>query len=146
MTSRMTVLTRALTAGALGALLLGTVSGCVQRPGIEQVDVPSWQATALPSAPGAVLGGSGKLLDRQPADSFLAHLEAGKYTFTMTCEGNGKTYFTLSVAGKEAADATSACNGNKDVVTVSLPAGDLSVKASTVDAPIIYAFQLVPKG
>jgi len=146
MMSRTPVLTRALTAGALGALLLGTVSGCVQRPGIEQVDVPSWQATALPSAPGLVLGGSGKLLNREPASTSLAHLQAGNYTLTMTCEGNGKTYFTLTVAGKEVADATSACNGNKDIVTLSLPAGDLDVRASTVDAPIIYAFQLTPKG
>jgi len=139
LTSRSLALTAAV-------LLLGAVSGCAQRTSVGQADVPSWQATALPADPQAALSGSGKLLDRNPAEAGHGTVAKGRYTITMTCEGNGKVFFELFSGGTSVGDATNACNGNKDRVDLNLPAGPLTVKASSVDVPTLYAFSLAPKG
>ncbi|MDP5227567.1 MULTISPECIES: hypothetical protein [Arthrobacter] len=144
MTTARSFTTRALAlSGAV--LLLGAAGGCAQRSTVGQADVPSWQATALPADPQAALSGSGKLLDRNPAEAGHGTVAAGRYTITMTCEGNGKVFFELFSGDKSVGDATNACNGNKDRVDLSLPAGPLTVKASSVDVPTLYAFSLAPK-
>ncbi|MFJ3958344.1 hypothetical protein [Arthrobacter sp. NPDC090010] len=129
----------------LGVLLIGAVGGCSQQPSIEKADVPSWQATALPADPQAALSGQGKLLDRNPADAGHGTVAAGNYSMTMTCAGNGKIYFEILSGGKTVGNATSACNGNKDRVDLTIPGGELTVRASSVDVPLLYAFSLVPK-
>jgi hypothetical protein len=70
---------------------------------------------------------------------------AGRYTLTATCEGGGKAFFEVSLDGRQLADAGAACNGSREItkITVATP-GAVEITTSSVDAPLIYAYQLVP--
>jgi len=140
-----TSLPRALSAVAAGALLLG-VAGCAQQVSVENADVPGWKATALPSASGTVAEDAGKLLNAQPVDR-TADVPAGTYTVTFVCEGGGKAFLAVRSAGKELADLGAACYGTRESVEITLAeAATLDIGASSVDAPLIYAYRLVSAG
>lgn len=141
---------------ALVGTLLMAVSGCSPAGSISDADVPAWQATALPEASGSALKGSGKILDRDPVVHGPQEVAAGNYTLSMVCDGGGKAFFEVSTVQKdgaagtgaartEIADAGAACNGSLERYRLRVPdSGRLDVTVSSVDAPLIYAFQLVP--
>lgn len=129
---------------AASALLL-VLPGCSSTISIENADVPAWKATALPSASDSVLEDAGKILNRDRIIREAATIPAGRYVLTATCEGGGKAFFAVSVDGKQIADAGAACNGSREITKLKVPkAGALEISASSVDAPLIYAYQLVP--
>ncbi|MCD4852457.1 hypothetical protein LN996_16705 [Arthrobacter sp. AK01] len=130
----------AITAGAL----LG-VSACQAPVNIADADVPAWKDKVLPAANGVVLEDSGKILNRDELVKEAPGVTAGTYTLTMACDGGGKAYFAVSSGGNKITDAAAACNGNLDVVKIKVPGtGALSISTSSVDAPLIYAYHLVP--
>lgn len=136
---------RALSWVAAAAALLA-VSGCGQQVSVENADVPAWQATALPSAAGTVAADSGKILNAQPR----AHTEdvpAGTYTLTLVCEGGGKAFLAVRSGGRELADLGAACYSTRESVKVTIAeSGPLEISASSVDAPLLYAYQLAAAG
>lgn len=126
------------------AVVLLTVAGCAQQLSVENSDVPAWQATALPSAGGTVADGAGKLLNGQPADRTAA-VPAGSYTVTFVCEGGGKAFLAVSSGGRQLLDLGAACYGTKETARlVVTDSGPLEFSASSVDVPLIFAYQLVP--
>ena len=132
------------TVAGAGALLL-VLPGCSPVVSIENADVPAWKATALPSAPGSVLEDAGKILNRDRIIQEAVTIPVGRYVLTATCEGGGKAFFAVSVDGKPIADAGAACNGSREITKLNVPqAGAVEISASSVDAPLIYAYQLVP--
>jgi hypothetical protein len=136
---------RALSVVVAAAVLLG-VSGCAQKLSVENADVPAWKATALPSASGIVAEDSGKILNALPVDH-TENVPAGKYTLTLVCDGGGKAFLAVRSGGKEIADLGAACYGTTESRKITLPeAGPLELSASSVDAPLIYAYQLVTAG
>ncbi|MHA7290986.1 hypothetical protein ACX80V_15220 [Arthrobacter sp. MDT3-24] len=138
-------LPRALSAVAAAAVLLG-VAGCAQQLSVENADVPAWKATAMPSASGIVAEDSGRILNAQPIDH-TENVPAGKYTLTLVCEGGGKAFLAVRSGGKELADLGAACHGAPESIKITLPeSGPLELSASSVDAPLIYAYQLVTAG
>jgi hypothetical protein len=111
---------------------------------VENADVPAWKATALPSASAIALEDAGKILNRDPRTKDAANLAPGRYTLTMTCDGGGKAFFAVSTGGKKLAEAGAACNGSRETARITLAtAGTVQISASSVDAPILYAYQLV---
>ncbi|MGR0159297.1 hypothetical protein [Paenarthrobacter nitroguajacolicus] len=125
------------------AAMLG-VCGCQGPVNIENADVPAWKEKVLPTANGVVLEDSGKILNRDPLVQESPNVPAGNYTLTMACDGGGKAYFAVSSGGNKVADAAAACNGSLDVVKIKVPAtGPLSISTSSVDAPLIFAYQVV---
>jgi hypothetical protein len=131
-------------AGAAAALAL---AGCSPVVSIENADVPQWQATALPSAPGAVIEDAGKILNRNRIIKEAADVPAGRYILTATCDGGGKAFFAVSLDGAMLADAGAACNGSRETTKITLSeAGTLEISASSVDAPLLYAYRLEPAG
>ncbi|MFF1382052.1 hypothetical protein ACFVWT_00655 [Arthrobacter sp. NPDC058288] len=134
---------RVLGTAAAGTCLLVAASACSSAVSIENADVPAWKATALPTASGTVLEDAGKILNRQPLVKDAADVPAGTYTLTMTCDGGGKAFFTVSAGGKTLAEAGAACNGSRESAKITVPsAGTVQVSASSVDAPLIYAYHL----
>ncbi|MDP9888800.1 hypothetical protein [Pseudarthrobacter enclensis] len=131
-----------LVATALGA----AVAGCAPVNSVENADVPKWRATAMPtSAPGVVLQDSGKILNRDPIVREAARVPAGKYMVTAVCEGTGKAFFAVSLDGKPVAEAGAACNGRQETTRITLPAaGRVQISGSSVDAPLLYAYQMAP--
>ncbi len=130
---------------AAAAVLLG-LSGCAQQLSVENADVPAWKATALPSASGLVAEDAGKILNAQPVDH-TENVPAGTYRLTLVCEGGGKAFLAVRSGGKELADLGAACYGTRESVKIALAeAGRLDLSASSVDAPLIYAYQLVSAG
>jgi hypothetical protein len=126
-------------------LTTGSITACSSAVSIENADVPAWKATALPSAAGVVLEDSGKILDRHVLSQDAANVQAGTYTLTMTCEGGGKAFFAVTQEGREIVDAGAACNGSLERAKVPLPgSGTVQISASSVDAPLIFAYQLTP--
>jgi hypothetical protein len=133
--------------GALVAAVLGlALTGCSGGTSVEKADVPKWRATALPSSPaGVVLQDSGKILNRDPIVREATKVPAGNYTLTAVCDGTGKAFFAVSLDGKAVTEAGAACNGRQESTRISLPAaGRVEVSASSVDAPLLYAYRLVP--
>lgn len=131
-------------AAAAGAAVVLAASACSPAGSIESADVDSWKATALPSASGVVLADAGKILNRDPI-ARDATVPAGEYTLTMTCDGGGKEFFDVSLDGKRLVEAGAACNGSRESARIKVPAaGRLTISASSVDAPLIFAYQLVP--
>ena len=119
------------------------LTGCSPVVSIENADVPQWQATALPSAPGAVIADAGKILNRDRIIREAAEVPAGRYILTATCEGGGKAFFAVSLGGEMLADAGAACNGSREITKITLPeAGTVEISTSSVDAPLIYAYRL----
>jgi hypothetical protein len=138
-------LPRALSAAAAAAVLLGA-SGCAQQLSVENADVPAWKATAMPSAGGVVAEDAGKILNAQPVDR-TEDVPAGTYTLTLVCEGGGKAFLAVRSSGKELADLGAACYGTRESVKLTLAEdGPLELSASSVDAPLLYAYQLVSAG
>lgn len=133
---------RALAAAAAAVLLVST--GCAPRLSVEDADVPAWKATAMPSASGIVAEASGKLLTAQPVDR-PEELPAGSYTLTLVCDGGGKTFLAVRSGGKQVADLGAACYGTPESAKVALVAdGPLEFSVSSVDAPVLYAYHVVP--
>jgi hypothetical protein len=61
----------------------------------------------------------------------------------MTCDGGGKAFFAVSLAGRPLTEAGAACNGSRETARITVPAaGELKLSTSSVDAPIIYAYHL----
>lgn len=132
------------TGAAAAAVLLGA-SSCSPAGSIESADVPAWKATALPSAGGIVLEDAGKILTRDPIVKDAASVPAGNYVLTISCDGGGKAFFAVTLGGKRLTEAGAACNSSRETANITVPqAGKLEVSASSVDAPLIYAYQLVP--
>jgi hypothetical protein len=128
---------------ATGVLL--AASACQQPVDIARADVSAWKKDALPAASGIVLEDSGKILDRNPIVKDSKNIAAGQYTLTMACDGGGKAFFAVSTGGQQIADAGAACNGSRENVKIKIPAaGAVSISTSSVDAPLIYAYQLAP--
>ncbi|NUT73210.1 hypothetical protein [Pseudarthrobacter sp. C4D7] len=156
MPSRLPVLLRARTAAAvvrrslpgtvLGAALCLAVAGCSPVKSVENANVPQWRATAMPSSPaGVVLQDSGKILNRDRIVQEAAMVPAGSYTLTAVCDGTGKAFFAVSLDGKAITEAGAACNGRQETAKVVLPAaGRVQISSSSVDAPLLYAYQLAP--
>jgi hypothetical protein len=143
--SRVPAVLRFLKTAAGTVALLLVLPGCSPLVSIENADVPAWKATALPSAPGSVLEDAGKILNRDRIIQEAVTIPAGRYVLTATCEGGGKAFFAVSVDGKPIADAGAACNGSREITRLNVPkAGAVEISASSVDAPLIYAYQLVP--
>ncbi|MGX9899947.1 hypothetical protein ACW0JT_08545 [Arthrobacter sp. SA17] len=118
------LLRRALAAAALTALTAGSITACASAVSIENADVPAWKATALPSATGAVLEDSGKILDRQALRQEAADVQAGVYTLTMTCEGGGKAFSpSPSRAGKSSTPGLPATEASSGPRSLSLKQG-----------------------
>jgi hypothetical protein len=121
------------------------LAACAPLVSIENADVPQWRATALPTAAGTVLADAGKILNRDRIIQEAANVPAGRYTLTATCEGGGKAFFAVSLNGAQLVDHGAACNGSKETTRITLPeAGTLNISTSSVDAPLIYAYHLVP--
>ncbi len=134
---------RRLFAAAAGAAVVLAASACSPAGSIESADVDAWRATALPSAGGSVLSDAGKILNRDPVAKEAA-VPAGTYTLTMTCDGGGKEFFAVSLEGRALTEAGAACNGSRETARIKVPAaGTLKISASSVDAPLIFAYQLV---
>ncbi|QOT22925.1 hypothetical protein [Paenarthrobacter sp. YJN-D] len=128
------------------AALLG-VSACQAPVNIQDADVPAWKEKVLPATSTGVLEDSGKILNRDPLVKESADVPAGNYTLTMACDGGGKAYFAVSSGGKKITDAAAACNASLDVVKIKVPGnGPVSISTSSVDAPLIFAYHLVPSG
>lgn len=143
LTRRPRAVRRALAAAAGAAVVLGA-SACSPAGSIESANVDSWKATALPSARGIVLADAGKILNRDPIAKD-ATVPAGSYTLTMSCDGGGKEFFDVSLDGNRLAEAGAACNGSRETARIKVPAaGRLTISTSSVDAPLIFAYQLVP--
>jgi hypothetical protein len=136
---------RALSAVVAAGVFLGA-SGCAQQPSVENADVPAWKATALPSASGIVTEEAGKILNARPVDH-TENVPAGKYTLTLVCDGGGKAFLAVRSGGKEIADLGAACYSTRESINFTLSeAGPLELSASSVDAPLIYAYRLVTAG
>ncbi|GAB5080108.1 hypothetical protein [Arthrobacter sp. AD-310] len=122
-----------------------TVAACSPAVSIENADVPQWRATALPAAPGTVLEDAGKILNRDRIIREAADVPAGRYILSATCEGGGKAFFAVSLNGVQVVDAGAACNGSRETTRIMLDEpGAVEISTSSVDAPLIYAYHLVP--
>ena len=130
---------------AAGAAVVLAAAACSPAGSIESADVPQWKATALPAAAGVVVEDAGKILNRDPVVKTAPGIAAGSYVLTITCEGGGKAFFDVSLDGARLTEAGAACNGSRETVRIKVPAaGTLQIGASSVDAPLIYAYHLVP--
>ena len=135
---------RLFAAAAAAAAVLLAGSACSPSGSVESADVTAWKATALPSASGIVLADAGKILSRDPVAKD-ATVAAGSYTLTMSCDGGGKEFFEVLLEGKRLMEAGAACNGSRETASVKVPAaGKLTISTSSVDAPLLFAYQLVP--
>lgn len=141
-------LRRALALAAAAAVVLSGTS-CTPRVSIEDADVPAWQATALPSpsaaAGEALVEESGRLMDAEPA-AITSEVAAGTYSLTLVCEGGGKAFLAVSVDGKEVLDLGAACYGTRETAKLDVPGGPVEFSVSSVDAPTLYAYRLLPAG
>jgi len=134
----------ALRCAALGLTAALALASCTPAPSVEDADVPAWKAKVLPSAAGIVLEDSGKILKREPLVK-SATVPAGGYTLTVACDGGGKAFFAVSAGGRGITEAGAACNGSYESARVDLPSGGtVEITTSSVDVPLIYAYQLVP--
>jgi hypothetical protein len=130
---------------ALAGLSAAVLAACSPVVSIENADVPGWRATALPTAPGTVLEDAGKILNRDRIIQEARDVQAGRYTLTATCEGGGKAFFAVSLDKEPVVDAGAACNGSREITRITLPrSGTLEISTSSVDSPLIYAYQLTP--
>ncbi|MCB5274596.1 hypothetical protein BJG92_02133 [Arthrobacter sp. SO5] len=140
-------LRRRVAAAAACAAVVLAASACSSAGSIESADVQAWKATALPSAGGTVLEDAGKILNRDPIVRTATGVQAGSYTLTMSCDGGGKAFFSISLDGTRLTEAGAACNGSHETARIKVPApGTLEVSTASVDAPLIYAYHLVPAG
>ena len=130
---------------AAGAAVVLAAAACSPAGSIESADVPAWKATALPSAAGIVVEDAGKILNRDPIVKTASGIGAGTYVLTITCDGGGKAFFDVTLDGARLTEAGAACNGSRETARLKVTsAGTLQISTSSVDAPIIYAYHLVP--
>ncbi|MDP9890397.1 hypothetical protein [Pseudarthrobacter defluvii] len=62
---------------------------------------------------------------------------------TLVCEGVGKAFLTVRSGGNDLVELGAACNGAKETTKVSVTdPGMLELRTSSVDAPLLYAYQL----
>lgn len=142
---RRSTLPAAVSAGVLGLVAVFGLAGCSSTSSVENADVPKWRATALPEAPGVVLQDSGKILNRDRTVQQAATVPAGRYTLTLVCDGSGKAFFDVTLDGKAVAEAGAACNGSRETTRITLPTpGRVEISGASVDAPLVYAYQLAP--
>lgn len=140
-------LRRRFAGAAAGAAVVLAAAACSPAGSIESADVPAWKATALPSASGIVLEDAGKILNRDPIVKTAAGVRSGGYLLTVSCDGGGKAFFRVSLDGTKLAEAGAACNGSRETAKIQVPtAGSLEISAASVDAPLIYGYQLAPAG
>ena len=131
--------------GVAAAAAVVALSGCTQQLSVESADIPSWTATALPTTGTAVAEGAGKILNRQPVSNVVTVPE-GNYTLVLACDGGGKAFLTARVEERELIDFGAACNGARENIRLRIPqSGPVEFAASSVDAPLLYAYQLVPR-
>lgn len=136
-------LRRLLAGAAAGAAVILAATACSPAGSIESADVPAWKATALPSASGIVLEDAGKILNRDPIVKDASGVPAGSYTLTVSCEGGGKMFFTVSLDGQKLTEAGAACNGSRETAKINVPAtGTVQISTQSVDPPLIYAYHL----
>jgi hypothetical protein len=136
-------LRRLLAGAAAGAAVVLAATACSPAGSIESADVPAWKATALPSASGIVLEDAGKILNRDPIVKDASGVPAGSYTLTVSCDGGGKMFFTVSLDGKKLTEAGAACNGSRERAKITVPAtGTVQISTQSVDPPLIYAYHL----
>ncbi|QCB96479.1 hypothetical protein E5206_05690 [Arthrobacter sp. PAMC25564] len=135
---------RRLLAGATaGAAVILAATACSPAGSIESADVPAWKATALPSASGVVLEDAGRILNRDPIVKDASGVPAGSYTLTVSCDGGGKMFFTVSLDGRRLTEAGAACNSSRETARVTVPTtGTVRISAESVDPPLIYAYHL----
>ncbi|WP_427129353.1 hypothetical protein [Pseudarthrobacter sp. S9] len=139
------MLRRTLAGSAAAAAVVLAATACSPAGSIESADVPAWKATAMPSASRIVLEDAGKILNRDPIVKDASGVPAGSYTLTMSCDGGGKAFFAVTLDGKQLTEAGAACNGSRETARIKVPAaGRVQLSTSSVDAPLIYAYQLVP--
>ena len=132
-------------AAVLGALLVA-LAGCSPAGSVTDADVPQWQSTALPEASGSVLSGSGKILNRDPITHDRRQIQSGPNILSLVCDGGGKAFFAVTSQDRQIADAGAACNGSLERYRLNVPAsGSVGIIVSSVDAPLIYAFNMVPE-
>lgn len=137
------ILRRRFAGAAAGAAVVLAASACSPAGSIESADVPAWKATALPSASGIVLEDAGKILDRNPIVKTATGVPAGNYTLTVSCDGGGRAFFDVSLDGHQLTEAGAACNGSRETARIKVPAaGTVQIRTASVDAPLIYAYQL----
>ncbi|MFS0718895.1 hypothetical protein ABC337_17860 [Arthrobacter sp. 1P04PC] len=128
------------------AAVVGAVSGCAGQVSAGNADVPAWQAAALPAGSGTVAADAGRILNGQPV-VHTKDVQAGSYELTLVCEGGGKAFLGVRSGGNEVMELGAACNGAKETAKVSVPeTGPLEIRASSVDAPLLYAYQLTAAG
>lgn len=131
--------------GVAAAAAAVALSGCTQQLSVENADIPSWEATALPTTGTAVAKGAGKILDAQPVSNIVPVPE-GDYTLVLACDGGGKAFLTARVEERELIDLGAACNGARENIRLRIPqSGPVEFAASSVDAPLLYGYQLVPR-
>lgn len=134
-----------LSAVALAGAAAAALAGCSPVVSIENADVRGWRATALPTAPGTLIEDAGKILNRDRVVQEARDVPAGRYILTATCEGGGKAFFAVTLDGEAVVDAGAAYNGSREITKIALPrSGTLEISTSSVDAPLIYAYQLTP--
>lgn len=138
---------RAARGAVAGAAVVLAAAACSPAGSVESADVPAWKATALPSAGGVVLEDAGKILNRDPIVKTATGIGSGTYVLTISCDGGGKAFFQVSLDGARLTEAGAACNSSRETARIKVPAaGTLEISTSSVDAPLIYAYQLVPAG
>lgn len=126
--------------------LVAAVTGCAQQLSVETADIASWQATALPTTGATVVQDAGRILDAQPIMR-TADVPSGNYTLTLACEGGGKAFPAVRYAERELVDLGAACYGKRESIKLNVPeSGTLEITASSVDAPLLYAYSLVTAG
>ncbi|MCQ6269393.1 hypothetical protein M8J71_02645 [Pseudarthrobacter sp. R1] len=70
----------------------------------------------------------------------------GNYSLVLACDGGGKAFLTARMEERELIDFGAACNGVRESIKVLIPqSGPVEFTASSVDAPLLYAYQLVPR-
>jgi hypothetical protein len=134
---------RLLAGAAAGAAVVLAATACSPAGSIESADVPAWKATALPTASRIVLEDAGKILNRDPIVNGASGVPAGNYTLTVSCDGGGKMFFTVSLDGTKLSEAGAACNGSRETAKIKVPAaGTVRISTQSVDPPLIYAYHL----
>ena len=92
-----------------------------------------------------MLEDAGKILNRDPIVKAAPDVQAGSYTLTMSCDGGGKAFFSVSLDGATLMEAGAACNGSREIARIKVPAaGTVAISTTSVDAPLIYGYQLAP--
>lgn len=131
--------------GVAAAGVVVALSGCSQQLSVESADIPSWEATALPATGTTVAEGAGRILDTEPVPNIVTVPE-GNYTLVLACDGGGKAFLTARLEEHELIDFGAACNGARESIGLRIPqSGPVEFTASSVDAPLLYAYHLVPR-